>query len=72
VQHYPIDTRIDSELKVQFLEQLLLVILIVGRWMLPKGEISREQLSQILLAYLAIASDIVELFDVFKGIASRV
>uniref|UniRef100_A0A914VNT7 Uncharacterized protein n=1 Tax=Plectus sambesii TaxID=2011161 RepID=A0A914VNT7_9BILA len=34
--------------------------------MLPKGEITREQLSQILLAYLAIASDIVELFDVFK------
>uniref|UniRef100_A0A7E4VL00 Transmembrane protein 26 n=1 Tax=Panagrellus redivivus TaxID=6233 RepID=A0A7E4VL00_PANRE len=51
---------------LQLLEQLLLVVLIVGRWLLPKGEISREQLSQILLAYLAISSDIVELFDVFK------
>lgn len=36
----------------QILEQLLLVVLIVGRWLLPKGNISREQLSQILLAYL--------------------
>lgn len=48
------------------LEQTLLVVLIVGRWLLPKGDITREQLSQILLAYLAIASDIVELFDMFK------
>lgn len=56
----------DHEVSVQFLEQLLLVILIICRWLLPKGEISREQLSQILLAYLAISSDIVELFDVFK------
>ncbi len=37
---------------VQVLEQLLLVVLIIGRWLLPKGDISREQLSQILLAYL--------------------
>uniref|UniRef100_A0A914VQD1 Cation-transporting P-type ATPase N-terminal domain-containing protein n=2 Tax=Plectus sambesii TaxID=2011161 RepID=A0A914VQD1_9BILA len=51
--------RISHELWVQLLEQFLLVILIIGRWMLPKGEITREQLSQILLAYLAIASDIV-------------
>ncbi|KAK6042119.1 hypothetical protein COOONC_20376 [Cooperia oncophora] len=33
---------------------------------LPKGDISREQLSQILLAYLAISSDIVEFSYVFK------
>ncbi len=57
---------ISHELAVQIVEQFLLVVLIVGRWMLPKGVITREQLSQILLAYLAIASDIVELFDVFK------
>ncbi|VDM82494.1 unnamed protein product, partial [Strongylus vulgaris] len=56
----------EEELRLQLLEQLLLVVLIVGRWLLPKGDISREQLSQILLAYLAISSDIVEFFDVFK------
>ncbi|ETN70085.1 hypothetical protein NECAME_01033 [Necator americanus] len=56
----------EEELHLQLLEQLLLVVLIIGRWLLPKGDISREQLSQILLAYLAISSDIVEFFDVFK------
>uniref|UniRef100_A0A0M3HW70 Transmembrane protein 26 n=1 Tax=Ascaris lumbricoides TaxID=6252 RepID=A0A0M3HW70_ASCLU len=56
----------EEEFKLQILEQMLLVVLIVGRWLLPKGDISREQLSQILLAYLAISSDIVEFFDVFK------
>ncbi|CAD5206803.1 unnamed protein product [Bursaphelenchus okinawaensis] len=60
------DERLDKMFEYQILEQLLLVVLIVGRWLLPKGDISREQLSQILLAYLAISSDIVEFFDVFK------
>ncbi|CAD5209966.1 unnamed protein product [Bursaphelenchus xylophilus] len=60
------DQRLDKMFEYQILEQLLLVVLIVGRWLLPKGDISREQLSQILLAYLAISSDIVEFFDVFK------
>uniref|UniRef100_A0A914YD86 Transmembrane protein 26 n=1 Tax=Panagrolaimus superbus TaxID=310955 RepID=A0A914YD86_9BILA len=58
--------RIDDKIHLQLLEQLLLIILIIGRWLLPKGKISREQLSQILLAYLAMSSDIVEFFDVFK------
>ncbi|MFH4978791.1 hypothetical protein AB6A40_005500, partial [Gnathostoma spinigerum] len=56
----------EKQVRLQMLEQLMLVVVIIGRWLLPKGDISREQLSQILLAYLAIASDIVEFFDVFK------
>ncbi|VDM57336.1 unnamed protein product [Angiostrongylus costaricensis] len=62
----PNSGELEQELELQLLEQLLLVVLIIGRWLLPKGDISREQLSQILLAYLAISSDIVEFFDVFK------
>ena len=58
--------QLNDKLHLQLLEQLLLVVLIVARWLLPKGKISREQLSQILLAYLAMSSDIVEFFDVFK------
>ena len=42
----------------------MLVVLIVGRWLLPKGDLSREQLSSLLLSYLAIASDIVDFFGV--------
>ncbi|XP_076069801.1 transmembrane protein 26-like [Oratosquilla oratoria] len=51
---------------VLILEQLLLVILLIGRWLLPKGELTRDQLSQLLLAYMAMAADIIELFECFK------
>ena len=42
----------------------MLVIIIVGRWLLPKGELTREQLSSLLLNYLATASDIVDFFGI--------
>lgn len=57
---------IKQELWVQLLQQTMLVILILGRWILPKGDISRDHLSQILLVFLAMAADMVELFDTFK------
>lgn len=44
----------------------MMVVLIIGRWLLPKGEITRQQLSQLLLVYLGTAADIVELFELFK------
>ncbi|XP_070579220.1 transmembrane protein 26-like [Ptychodera flava] len=42
------------------LEQFLMCILIVGRWFLPKGDMTREQLSTLLLVYIGMASDILE------------
>lgn len=51
----------------KILEQMLLLILIIGRWLLPKGEITREQLSQLLLVYIGMAADIIELFEAFKA-----
>ncbi|KAI3390161.1 hypothetical protein SNEBB_001833 [Seison nebaliae] len=48
------------------IEQSLLLILIIGRWLLPKGEITRDQLSQLLLVYIGMAADIIELFEAFK------
>ena len=42
------------------LEQILLILLIVGRWMLPKGALTRDQLSQLLLVYIGIAADSLE------------
>ncbi|XP_070530686.1 transmembrane protein 26-like [Cardiocondyla obscurior] len=46
-------------------EQSLMLILIIGRWMLPKGHLTRDQLSQLLLVYIGIAADIIEIFDCF-------
>uniref|UniRef100_A0A915IVS0 Transmembrane protein 26 n=1 Tax=Romanomermis culicivorax TaxID=13658 RepID=A0A915IVS0_ROMCU len=57
---------------LQIVEQSLLVILLLGRWLLPKGRITRDQLSQLLLAYLAISSDIAELFNLFQDKQVRV
>ncbi|KAK6965517.1 hypothetical protein BgiMline_029540 [Biomphalaria glabrata] len=55
-----------SEEWCKILEQMLLLILIIGRWLLPKGEITKEQLSQLLLVYIGMAADIIELFEAFK------
>ncbi|XP_041377422.1 uncharacterized protein LOC121389839 [Gigantopelta aegis] len=60
----PIFLKPDDWCKI--LEQMLLLILIIGRWLLPKGEITREQLSQLLLVYIGMAADIIELFEAFK------
>lgn len=48
------------------IEQFLMLILIIGRWMLPKGDLTRDQLSQLLLVYIGTAADIIEFFDSFK------
>ncbi|CAF5180844.1 unnamed protein product [Rotaria magnacalcarata] len=48
------------------LELSLLLLIIIGRWLLPKGVISRSNLSQLLLVYMSIASDIVDLLTIFN------
>ena len=58
--------RLNQEQLVRMLEQLLLLFLIIGRWMLPKGDLTHDQLSQLLLVYIGTAADIVEFFDAFK------
>lgn len=51
---------------IRTLEQLLLLLLILGRWLLPKGKLTHDQLSQLLLVYIGTAADIVEFFEAFK------
>nr|XP_039251595.1 transmembrane protein 26-like [Styela clava] len=48
------------------LEQSLLFILICCRGILPRGKISRDELSQILLVHMGIAADILDLFSIFN------
>ena len=48
------------------MEQLFLYLMILGRWVLPRGEISRNELSQLLFVFIGIASDITELFALFE------
>ncbi|XP_048581434.1 transmembrane protein 26 [Nematostella vectensis] len=44
----------------------LIIMIILGRWLLPRGEITRDQLSALLLGYVGTAADILELFEVFE------
>ncbi len=43
----------------QIVEQTLLLVLIIGRWLLPVGKtMTRDQLSQLLLVYIGTAGNI--------------
>lgn len=61
-----IPVQLSAETWVTVIEQFLMLILIIGRWLLPKGDLTREQLSQLLLVYIGTAADIIEFFDSFK------
>lgn len=50
----------------RILEQVVLVVLILGRWLLPKGNLTRDQFSQLMLVYIGMAADIVEVFEAFR------
>ena len=47
-------------------ELSFMFIIILGRWILPKGSISHSALSQLLLVYLSLASDILDLLTLFN------
>ena len=61
-----IPLKLTSDQWVWVIEQVLLLFLILGRWMLPKGKLTHDQLSQLLLVYIGTAADIVEFFEAFK------
>ncbi|CAB3238095.1 unnamed protein product [Arctia plantaginis] len=62
----PVATKMETDTFVTLIEQFLMLTLIVGRWLLPKGDLTRDQLSQLLLVYIGTAADIIEFFDSFK------
>lgn len=50
------DIQVDPSMWVTLIEQFLMLILIIGRWMLPKGDLTRDQLSQLLLVYIGMCA----------------
>jgi hypothetical protein len=45
-----------------------MLMIILGRWFLPKGSISRSTLSQLLLVYMSLASDIVDMLSLLSEV----
>jgi len=39
----------------------LIIVIILGRWLMPRGKLTRDQLSALLIGYVGTAADIVEL-----------
>ncbi|XP_067449763.1 transmembrane protein 26 [Thunnus thynnus] len=67
--HIPITAGIvelDPENWVAGLEQTMLIVLVLGRWLMPKGYMSRDQLSQLLMVYVGLGADILDIFDTFR------
>ena len=50
----------DSDTWSLALQQILLFVLIIGRWMLPRGTLNHGKLSNVLLLQIAMAADILE------------
>ncbi|MEE6483861.1 hypothetical protein FKM82_013676 [Ascaphus truei] len=48
------------------LEQIMILVLVIGRWLMPKGEMNRDQLSQLLLVYIGLGADIIDILQIFK------
>lgn len=48
------EINVDAETWVTLIEQFLMLVLIIGRWLLPKGDLTRDQLSQLLLVYIGM------------------
>ncbi|KAL8610181.1 hypothetical protein ACOMHN_005955 [Nucella lapillus] len=64
-QGVEIPVRLTPDTWVLVVEELMLYLMILGRWMLPRGDVGREQLTQLLFGFIGIASDIMELFSLF-------
>ena len=50
-----------------FISVIIVVpLLVLVRLMLPKGNMTRDQLAQMILNFIGTAADILEFFDSFK------
>ncbi|CAL8073639.1 unnamed protein product [Calicophoron daubneyi] len=52
--------------KIRILEQLLLLSVIIGRWLMPREGMTWDQLSQLLLINIGNAADILDIFEAFN------
>lgn len=50
---------------IVMIQESLVYLIVFGRWILPRANVSRKDLSDLLLEYLAMASDIMELYALF-------
>ncbi|KAM9299043.1 transmembrane protein 26-like [Gastrophryne carolinensis] len=57
---------LSSYWSLEILEQVMILVLIIGRWLMPKGEMNRDQLSELLLTYIGLGADILDILSLIK------
>ena len=57
---------LNGEVWAIIIQESLIYLLVFCRWLLPRGQVSRAFLADLLLEFLAIASDIMELLAIFQ------
>lgn len=63
---YVIDAARGSQTLKKLCELGLIIVIIIARWCMPRGDITKDQLSALLLVYVGNSADILELFDLFE------
>ncbi|XP_061191531.1 transmembrane protein 26-like [Saccostrea echinata] len=58
--------QLDNDVFVFAIEQSFLLVMIIGRWTLPKGQMSRDKLSNLLLVLIGKACDMTDFFTLFS------
>ncbi|KAE8592879.1 hypothetical protein XENTR_v10018906 [Xenopus tropicalis] len=48
------------------LEQVMILVIVMGRWIMPKGEMDRIQLTELLLIYIGLGADILDILNLIK------
>lgn len=56
-----------NDVFVYVVEQSFLLVMIIGRWAMPKGQMSRDKLSNLVLVMIGKACDITDFFTLFSN-----
>ena len=56
--HFGIEFNCTEKFIKNFAELGLISVILIGRWMLPRGELTRDQLSALLIGYVNTAADL--------------
>ena len=58
--------QLDDDVFIYAIEQSFLLFMIIGRWTLPKGQMSRDKLSNLVLVLVGKACDMTDFFTLFS------
>ncbi|KAK7501846.1 hypothetical protein BaRGS_00006932 [Batillaria attramentaria] len=51
---------VETSFALETTRQIILLVIIISRWLMPRGHMTHDQLSQLLLAYTGVAADITD------------